>query len=202
MRPVHADLVNVQTRPTISRKVLPAGSPVPASYDLAEVVNRGGDPNAFTNAIRELLAQNPGLAWTVEGPATSFGPFTRGQRPGRRRPRSRPMETPRERRAATGCTFSGRPVGCLLLPFPATGMPTPPAPTSPAAPDPRSGAAPCPLALPITVASRCLTCPREPCRAPIRAGGDGSPDGSGSPARSRSWSPKGTSFKLPKKSRA
>ena len=73
---VGADLVNVQTQPTISRRVLPAGTPLPASYDLPDIVNRGGDPNAFTNSIRELLAQNPGVAWTVGGPAVSFGPFS------------------------------------------------------------------------------------------------------------------------------
>jgi hypothetical protein len=76
---VGADAVNIQTRPTIvprSMRPGPGGQATPASYDLPEVLRQGGDPNAFTNAIRTLIAQNPSVTWTVTGPAVSFGPFT------------------------------------------------------------------------------------------------------------------------------
>ena len=76
---VGADSVNVQTEPTIVPRTArpgPGGRPTPASYDLPEVLRQGGDPNAFTNAIRTLMAQNAGVTWTVTGPAVSYGPFT------------------------------------------------------------------------------------------------------------------------------
>jgi len=75
---VGADLANVQTFPTIvPQRIRPPGSPVPvpASYDLPEIVNIGGNPNAFTDAIRDLLNANRGITFVLSGPAVSYGPF-------------------------------------------------------------------------------------------------------------------------------
>ena len=78
MPPVGADLVNVQTRARIVPGKLrgQAGGFAPASYDLPDVISRGGNLNGFTNAIRELLESNPGVVWSVSSQTVSYGPFT------------------------------------------------------------------------------------------------------------------------------
>jgi len=81
-QPVNVDLVNVQTEATLvqgSTRTSAPGRLSPVRYDVEDVINDGGDPNAFTDSIWQILQAANGAELVLSVPGGTVARFVHWQ---------------------------------------------------------------------------------------------------------------------------